>query len=368
MTDDRLDFEVRRDDWATTRFVAGGAPDDLAPGQVRLRVDRFAITANNVSYALSGDGLGYWRFFPAGDEGWGRVPAMGFGDVVASRHPEVAEGTRCFGFYPMSRTLTIEPSSVGAGGIMDGAKHRAGLAPTYAQYAPVASDPAHRPEFEDAIILMRGLFLTSFLAEDFLDDAGLHGAESVLVTSASSKTAIALGFQVRKRGRARAVGLTSARNFGFVKGLGCYDDVVTYDAVDCLDAGAPAGIVDMAGDGELTATLHHHYRDQLKFDCAIGATHWEAPRSDAELPGARPEFFFAPSQIQKRSREWGPAEFRARLGEGWQSFAEWSQGWLRVEHATGREALERAWADTVAGRVPPSTGIVRSLWEPGASD
>ncbi len=361
MSLDRLDFEVRKDAFATTRFVEGAAPGDLEPGQVRLRVDKFALTANNVSYALSGDMLGYWRFFPTEEEGWGRVPVMGYGDVIASRHPDVSEGTRCFGFYPMSRTLTIEPGSVSEHGIIDGAAHRAGLAPAYAQYNPTSNDAGYREELEDATILMRGLFLTSFLAEDALEDHALHGAESVLITSASSKTSIALGFQVKKRGHARAVGLTSARNLDFVKGLGCYDEVITYDGLSNLDPSSPAGIVDMAGNGDVTSRLHHHFGDNLKFDCTIGATHWESDRSGGELPGAKPEFFFAPAQIQKRSAEWGPAKFQETLGTGWQAFADWSQGWLQVERAEGRDALEAAWANAVAGSVSPNSGIVRSL-------
>ncbi len=355
-----LDFQVRRDDWSQTRFVAGPVPGDLADGQVLFEVDKFAITANNVSYALSGDRLGYWRFFPA-EEGWGRVPAMGFGNVVASRHPEVAEGTRCFGFYPMSRSLVIEPSKVSAANIVDGAPHRDGLAPAYAQYSPVNADTIYSEDSEDAIILMRGLFLTSFLAEDFLMEADLHGAKAVLVTSASSKTSIALGFQLRRRGAARSIGLTSSRNLEFVGGLGCYDQVLTYDELKSLDSGEPVGVVDMAGNGAVTRTLHHHFGDQLRFDCTIGATHWEAERGTEDLPGAKPQFFFAPDQIQKRSAEWGPAGFQERMGSAWSAFRDWSTGWLSVDRGEGREALEQAWSDTLEGRTAPSQGLVRSL-------
>ena len=39
----------------------------LAQGQVRLRVERFALTANTVTYATTGDTLGYWDFFPTGE-------------------------------------------------------------------------------------------------------------------------------------------------------------------------------------------------------------------------------------------------------------------------------------------------------------
>ncbi len=55
MTANNLDFLVNRSDWHTTEFIEGSEPADLSPGQVLFRVDRFAFTANNISYALSGD-------------------------------------------------------------------------------------------------------------------------------------------------------------------------------------------------------------------------------------------------------------------------------------------------------------------------
>src|SRR5262245_34026429 len=225
-----LDFQVQKSEWKTTRFAEAPAPSELAPGQVLFRLDRFALTANNITYALAGDSLGYWRFFPAPD-GWGRIPVMGFGDVVRSTHPQVAEGTRCFGFFPMSRYLVIEPSRASRAQIFDGAAHRAGLAPTYSQYTPTSGDPMYAAAYEDAHMLVRGLFLTSFLVEDYLAEREYCGARAVLISSASSKTSLSLGYQVKRAGRAKAIGLTSARNLDFTKGLGFYDEVLTYDEV-----------------------------------------------------------------------------------------------------------------------------------------
>ena len=59
----------------------------LGDGEVRVKVDRFAFTANNITYAVMGDQLRYWQFFPPnGDEPekWGIIPVWGFGDVVES--------------------------------------------------------------------------------------------------------------------------------------------------------------------------------------------------------------------------------------------------------------------------------------------
>ena len=182
-----LDFLVNRSDFAETRFDTPQPPGDPAPGHVLLRVDRFALTANNITYATFGDSLRYWDFFPA-PEGWGRIPAMGFADVISSRHPQVAEGERFFGFYPMSRYLTIQPDRVTPEQLNDGASHRRGIAPAYQAYTRTSVDPGYAAESEDAHMLMRGLFMTSFLIDDLLADQDRFGARSVVISSASSKT------------------------------------------------------------------------------------------------------------------------------------------------------------------------------------
>jgi NADPH:quinone reductase-like Zn-dependent oxidoreductase len=359
-----LDFLVKRDDWSRTRFAEAPLPE-LGPGRVLFRVDRFALTANNVTYAVAGDLLGYWRFFPC-EEGWGRIPAMGFGDVVRSTHPAVREGTRCFGFYPMSRHLVIQPAAVSSSQIVDGAPHRAGLAPAYAQYLPTGGDALYAEAREDVLLLLRGLFMTSFLADDFLAERDFFGARSVLVSSASSKTSIALAFQLAGGGRARAVGLTSERNRAFVEGLGCYDRVLAYEELTALPADEPAVYVDMAGDAGVREAVHRHFGDRLRYDCTIGATHWSAPGSAGELPGPKPEFFFAPAQIAKRTREWGPQGLSERLGAAWTRFAQASDGWLRVVRGYGREAVAQTYAETLAGRASPAEGHVLSLWDDAA--
>jgi len=59
-------FQVRKDDFLTQRLVPLGADatdSPLALGQIRLAVDSFSFTANNITYAAAGDMLGYWQFF-----------------------------------------------------------------------------------------------------------------------------------------------------------------------------------------------------------------------------------------------------------------------------------------------------------------
>jgi hypothetical protein len=357
-----VDFLVDKSAWHRTRFVENPTSADLAAGQVLFRIDRFAFTANNISYAGAGDLLKYWNFFPT-EQGWGRLPTMGFADVIASTYEGVAVGSRCFGFYPMSKYLLIEPSSASPTSIVDGVPHRADLAAVYNQYQPIETDPTYSAQYEDELMLIRGLFLTAFLADDFLADTNHCGATSVLISSASSKTAIALASRVSERGRAKAIGLTSAKNLAFVESTEFYDRVLTYDALGSLPTDEPSVFVDMAGNTEVSREIHESLGSSLKYSMRIGATHWDAGGEDGNLPGPNRKFFFAPSQIQKRVTEWGPGEFQDRLGTSLRSFVESTRKWLRVERAYGRDAVERVYQATLQGSARPDRGNVLSLWD-----
>jgi hypothetical protein len=64
---------VRRGDLAACELV-DVQPDEPADGEAQLRVERFALSVNNVTYAKFGDELRYWSVFPASGD-WGRIPA-----------------------------------------------------------------------------------------------------------------------------------------------------------------------------------------------------------------------------------------------------------------------------------------------------
>ncbi|MFP5487758.1 MAG: DUF2855 family protein, partial [Acidimicrobiia bacterium] len=249
---------VDRGDYRNVRTFAT-TPRELADGEARLRVRSFGLTANNVTYAAAGDLIGYWSFFPAPDtrDGvpWGRVPVWGFADVVESRADGVREGERLFGYLPMSTELVIEPARVSEGSLVDGAAHRASLPIVYNQYVRCAADPAYSPDHEAEQMLYRPLFFTSFLIDDVLDDHDLYGADTVVLASASSKTAFGTAYLLARREGVRVIGLTSPGNAAFVRSLGCYDQVYGYDELDELPDGRVA-VVDMSGDRDVVRAVH----------------------------------------------------------------------------------------------------------------
>jgi hypothetical protein len=339
----------------------------LTDGQVRVRIESFALTANNVTYAAFGDAMDYWRFFPSGREGWGIVPVWGFASVTQSNHPGVAVGERLYGFWPMASGTVLQPVKLSPGGFADGQAHREGLHAVYNQYQRCALDPLWTAKTEDIQALLRPLFTTAWLIDDFLADNAFFGADTVLLSSASSKTASATAFHLKQRGSVEVIGLTAGSRREFCERLGCYSQVRAYEELELLPPDRPLVYVDFAGRGELRRAIHTHFT-QLKHDAAIGSTHHEhrAPPGDSRtLPGPAATFFFAPAQVRKRVADWGSAGFGERMAQAWSEFVDKATDpaapWFRIQHHDGGAAVQAAWTQVHGGIGHPRAGHILSL-------
>jgi len=355
------DFLVKRDDLRECR-VAESATPEVGPGQALLRVDAFGLTANNITYAVMGEAMSYWDFFPAQD-GWGRVPMWGFAEVERSEAEGVEVGTRLYGYLPPSSHLLVTPANANEQGFVDGSPHRAALPSAYHRYSATGTDPFYRADTEEMQMLLRPLFFTSFLIDDQLDDDELTERGPIVVSSASSKTAIGAAFLLAQREGVELIGLTSARSVEFVESLGIYGRTIPYDEIDSLDKG-PATYVDVAGDGAVRQAVHSHFGDVLNHSMAVGVTHWEEFGSgQGELPGPAPKLFFAPDRVVKRSEDWGDDELMRHAASAWHPFCGWTAGWLKTILGQGFNDVKRAYLDVIDGRVDPKTAHVISLAE-----
>jgi len=361
-------FQVDRSKLRTTRWVESER-EPLADGAVRFHVDSFALTSNNVTYAAFGETMNYWGFFPTGDAGTGCIPVWGFADVIESRCDGVAVGERFYGYWPIADEAVLQPVNVKASGFVDGAAHRRDLHAVYNQYTRCSSDPGYVASQEAQQALLRPLFITSFLIDDFLADNDFFGARRVILSSASSKTAYGTAFCIaQRRGGASAVevvGLTSPANLAFTRGLGCYDQVLGYDALTTLPASTPVVYVDFSGSAGLRESIHTHWSDELRYSCSVGGTHWDELGGGKGLAGPRPVLFFAPAQIKKRMADWGPGGLQQRLADAWKAFmravGNAEQPWLHVVRGRGRAAIESTYAELLGGASKPSDGHVLSV-------
>jgi len=370
MAEQAIDFEVQKSDLAHTRTETHAVPE-IIPGEVLMKVERFALTANNITYAVFGEAMRYWDFFSdlegaaGGRVPFGRIPVWGFGEVVASRADGVAAGTRVYGYFPMSTHRVAKAAKITERGFIDVSGVRGELAPVYSQFMATAHDPLYAAEDEDQIMLFRPLFTTSFILDDWLADNAFFGAKTVILSSASSKTSLGLAFLLKhnRAGAVRVAGLTSTANAAFVRSTGCYDDVVAYDDVAGMDAAVPAAFVDMAGNSTVRAALHNHFKDNLKLSSAVGGTHWDSVGGgQADLPGPAVELFFAPTHIEQRMQQWGAARFQDTLGAAWRAFIPKTKSWISVAHGYGPPCVEAVYQEVLAGKTPPDKAHILSLW------
>lgn len=331
--------------------------DDLAPDHVRIDIERFALTSNNMTYAQFGDQLDYWGFFPA-ELPWGNVPAMGWGRVTESRVAEVAVGERFYGWFPMATSVDVLATPV-PHGLRDDGPHRVKHAAVYRMFTRSDLDGLYTtPDDEDRHSLLRGLFLTGFLIDGFLGSSSYDGATQAIVLSASSKTALGYAHSAKARDL-RLVGLTSASNREFVEDVGLYDTVLAYDEIDEIIT-EPSVVIDMAGSGSVVAAVHERLGDLITYSMGVGKSHHDSPPAHVTA-GPRQQMFFAPTAMGDRVKEWGMDEYQRRIKDGLASFIDDSRRWLEIDERRGPDAAEEAWALLFAGTVLPSTGLIVSL-------
>ncbi len=356
-----MDFLLRKDDLHETRFEHGPPPQPGA-GEALLRIESFGLTSNNITYAVFGEAMSYWDFFPAPDAAWGRMPVWGFASVEQAGDTGLTRGARFYGYLPPSSHLIVQPERIDAKGFVDGAPHRAELPSAYQGYRLTDADPAHSDAREDEQVIFWPLFYTSFLIDDFIADAGFFGADTVVLSSASSKTAVIAAYLLAQREDIEVLGLTSAGNREFVEGLGIYAATASYDEIPTLP-GETAVYVDMSGDGGVRAAVHERYGDRLAHSAVVGATHWDkmAAQEEGELAGPKPAFFFAPDRIRKRGADWGTESLDARVADAWHPFAEWASGWLQVIPVEGEDGIRSAYLALLDGEIDPSAGHVVTL-------
>lgn len=328
------------------------AEEPLEPGTVRLGIEALALTSNNVTYAALGERAGYLSTFPA-PPGFGRVPAWGFAVVEASAHEDVAVGSRYFGLLPMSTDLTVRPAPMGTGSFLDTSAHRSGLDDSYRRYRP-AGEPDHLDPLRAVVQTIYPACLQ--LADHVTGMNADAGPMTVVLSSASSKTAIGTAERLAHEPGIRTHGLTSPVNIAFTAGLGVYDQVSAYDDLGSLATDGPAVFLDLTRNPDLVTSVHHLLGNRLRKTVLIGGTHSVEP---LELPGLpEPERFFAPAQQALQRTKVGDLAYEQRLAAAEQQFLHRAAEWLRVDEQNGPAALQDAVRALLAGPQAPDVAIV----------
>lgn len=354
---------VDREDFRKTKIVELAKPT-LSDGEVLVSIDKFGLTANNVSYAVSGKAIGYWGYYPAEDN-WGKVPVWAMADIIESECEGIESGERIWGFFPMSSHVVLKPGQIKKQTFADMAEHRQNLPLFYNQYQRTEAEPEYLKTLEDERCLLFPLFATSFILNDFLEDNDFFDAEQILIGSVSSKTGFGLAsfLTQNEKFEGQVVGLTSTGNVDFVKALKCCEKIVVYGDEAQIDTSKSSAFVDMSGNGELVKTLHEHLQNNMVQSIGVGATHWNEKRARGDMPGAKPAFFFAPAQMDKRDKEWGEGMLFLKAFAAGAQLAASIKDIMNVELIEGPQDVEQIWKDMLDNKVSARRGIMASLKE-----
>jgi hypothetical protein len=338
---------------------------------VRYALQHFALSANNITYADLGERFAYWRFFPSSSEASpavGLLPIWGFAEVVESAHPEFPMGARAYGYFPLASEWILQPQRSSTLGFVDRAPQRSQLPSVYQQYHQW--NATRDAESEARYALLRPLYMTSWLCADFLKSENYFASEQrsqlarsavdqqIILLSASSKTALALGQALAAMGcEAERIGLTSERNVAFCQRSHCYTDVLSYDDLARLQAISTV-VVDMAGNPELLRTVHQHLGANLSRSISVGLSHrGDLSAQLSDLPGPKPELFFAPSQVKRRAAQHGAGWIEQQSQPAWNAFLRESAAYLAMDLARGEAAAANAYQALLANQVPPERGL-----------
>ena len=354
---------VDRSDYRRTKAIHGEVPQS-SDGQIVVAIDKFALTANNVTYAASGDLLGYWQFYPTAEDPWGKVTVWGIAEVIDSQVADISVGERLYGFFPMSSHLLMAPAEISNSGFVDAQTHRQTLPGLYNQYARTQSESRELREIEDQRCIFFPLFMTGFVIADLLSDNHWFDAEQIVVGSASSKTGFSAAEFIKRAGfEGSLVGLTGPQNVSFVETLDCYDSVLAYTDIDALENKATV-YIDIAGDVAVRSRLHHHLADNAQRTLMVGATHWDQFGKSVDsgaVPGAEPEMFFAPAQIEKRDAEWGRGVIMRQAYAASMQLLQRLSPLLTIEHHAGADACVELWQALLDNQVSGQRGVMMTL-------
>ncbi len=362
------EFQTLKSNLIKTRIVdTNSNVDELNQEEITVDIERFAFTANNVTYGVAGETIGYWKFFPPSNDPrdeWGCIPMWGFAQVVNSKNGSLKIGERLFGYFPAADSLKLKPTKVTDKSFSDGSDHRQELPPVYNNYIRLSGEEDYDRSMDDIRALLFPLHITAFCLCDALQEESYLGSSQVIIVSASSKTAIGLAQGLAdEKDAPKIIGLTAASNAKFVKSLGCYDEVISYDNLSAINYGIGSVMVDMAGNREILGTVHNALGDNMLKCLTVGMTHWDNETTAEDALGQamlrdRTEFFFAPAHIQKRIGDWGQEGYNKKTNIFMTARALQSKSWMRVKEISDLEEFINIYSEVVAGNINPNEGIV----------
>jgi NADPH:quinone reductase-like Zn-dependent oxidoreductase len=363
-----------------TKVIHPGVSNTLAENEIRLRVDKLGLTANNKFYMDFGEqpSFHFNAAYPTGDETLVNIPAWGLATVIESNVPDVPVGQTYRGFLQLADTIQfpVTPSENGGFNVVRDKVHVA-----YNSFVKVSSALASANDTESDIALVTWPgFVTGYGLCQQLVRRQYYGASTVILTSASSKVSLAASYFLKQQGNVpvKIIGYTSASNKDFCIQTGLYDDVVTYD--DTLETNEKCVLIDVAGNG----SLYHRLQPKLIKVLAVGNSNDISEESSTfkqfswigtmklimtfmgmsnwfrSWLNPQLELFFVFDIMQELKQELGQAKLDVQMDAAMKEFVDAiiTNKWMTVRTCDSLESIQQAHVDICKGNVKPSEAVV----------
>ena len=205
--------------------------------------------------------------------------------------------------------------------------------------------------------------------------------KTVVVSSASSKTAFTVAYNIQRRKQrpgspaVRIVGLTSQSNLRFTRNLGLYDDIFTYaDLASVASTNPPSQpliYVDVLGNSPLNSRVNEVLSPSVFVSLGMsnptdGATASVISKEDKGNTSVKG--FFMPEWLAVRIKQLSSQQIVKLQVEAWDGLMRDCVKWVNIEkiYGTGENGVILSYRKTLEGKVGADKGQAFSLWEEGS--
>jgi hypothetical protein len=344
--------------------IAENTVRETKANEILLRIERFGFTSNNITYVALGKKFQYFDFFPVGHEE-ANPPVWGVGTVVVSHCSSVNVGERIYGYFPMAKYVHLTPISIRPSHFYVSRPQLPADRAVYHQYFRSQHDPDYASSQEDHMMIFRPLWGTSFFLDDFLQFEKYYGVKTIVVSSASSKTAYCFALLLKGKGN-HVIGLTSKGNVPFVHSLQLYDKVVSYDELDHLPLNEKILYIDVAGNPSLDNRIFARMGDHIVKRVSVGMSHFDGSTATfGDQVRKKSVNFFAPDWIKKRF-EISKGDVVERRVRAWQELLEYAKQCVHLDYVVGPEGIKKVYLDMLKGKAKPDSGFILSFFAPAS--
>mmetsp|Transcript_73181 Transcript_73181/g.148601 ORF Transcript_73181/g.148601 Transcript_73181/m.148601 type:complete len:535 (+) Transcript_73181:149-1753(+) len=344
---------------------------ELEEGKVLLRIDKFGFSHMTLGYLMKGFTRtfgGYHSFYPWTDEAHYRSACWGYATVMESAHPKVAVGTRIYGLVPPSKYTVQRVSGTIAGtkgdpSILELEMENVPYNMRRFQEMEIVEGNEDDPVVEDWRIIAKEVYKMAFyMDEQLLVETGM--INSVIISCASCKTALALAYCLRMREMRYVVGFTSKEHLDFVKSTDLYHDVFCYEDVDKLPTDHTVVYMDFKCDGELRQRITLKMGTNLMYNMVLGPAVFQKRMKDQVFEKRAREVIFNEATWRERRRmvaEVTKTGRNEKLKYSYKSFVERMRQYMKVRRATGVAELTKMYDSVYSNTASPSEVFVCSL-------